>query len=600
MGTSRYSRLLFHDLAEEVGAVRGEGTAWMPHSVEVLRAKNYNFLDAPYIESIFFSKRSCPRVVTNFANTETSKSEVNFFVDEEKPECALPQPGAGLTFLNMNENCGKSVVPGERVVGLEFEPLCLVVLIAAESRKELFDQFLSSGRVLSDFFRISVNYTVALGQTPSVRLSALNCDNSDVLYSNYLLDTTLQAEKQELEDLRVSIAEQVKLVAFWQHVLDLQPASAAGNSDPAYTKQTADLAAELATMRTREASLVSLIGGCVSSRTHACGLSATEAPNPWVGADGSHCRGYGTWSTRELDYCGYWESDVRVLPVSNRLESEPCGRARRFRTHAHARTHTRKRARAGQPERRQRTREGGPAPRRSVLRGRERQLPLLRLLLRPDAAVRRVRAALLDASRPPALREALLPRARRPRPGGQRGGVPRGGVGPQRQLLRRVRHLLRRVHRPARQGRRGHLLLQRRPARARHHGRGAHLRRGGGHLPPVGRRPDDGPPSHPRELVEGDPLHPRPERPDAPSPPPQLHLLQEAPPRVDGRQVCAFPLRGRQADCEVRLPRAVLDRRGLLQPLRPPPHLRLAVLLHERNPLLLLLRRRQGRKLLLQ
>ena len=137
MGTSRYSRLIFHDLAEEVGAVRAEGTAWMPHSVEVLRAKNYNFLDAPYIESIFFSKRSCPEVVTNFGNTETSKSEVNFFVDEEKPECALPQPGAGLAFLNMNENCGRSVVPGERVIGLDFEPLCLVVLIAAESRKEL-------------------------------------------------------------------------------------------------------------------------------------------------------------------------------------------------------------------------------------------------------------------------------------------------------------------------------------------------------------------------------------------------------------------------------------------------------------------------------
>jgi hypothetical protein len=75
---------------------------------------------------------------------------VSFFVDSEKPECALPSPEKAFTFLNLNEQCARSVVAGETVLGLTFEPRCMVVTIAADSRKDLFDQLLAAGRPLDD------------------------------------------------------------------------------------------------------------------------------------------------------------------------------------------------------------------------------------------------------------------------------------------------------------------------------------------------------------------------------------------------------------------------------------------------------------------
>ena len=67
---------------------------------------------------------------------------MSFFVDDARPDCALPIPGKGLTLLNLNEGCSRSVVPGERITGLTFEPLCMVVVIA-KLGKQLFDEMLA-------------------------------------------------------------------------------------------------------------------------------------------------------------------------------------------------------------------------------------------------------------------------------------------------------------------------------------------------------------------------------------------------------------------------------------------------------------------------
>ena len=160
IATDKFSRLIFHDLRADLPRLRKNGntngTAFVPHSVRVLRtAGTRAFLDEPYIEAVFFSEKACPYLpdtpVSEFndpAFNNLSRSEVSFFVDETKPQCALPTPERAFTFLNLNEGCAPSVVPGETVLGLTFEPQCLVVAIATESRKDLFDQMLAAGRAL--------------------------------------------------------------------------------------------------------------------------------------------------------------------------------------------------------------------------------------------------------------------------------------------------------------------------------------------------------------------------------------------------------------------------------------------------------------------
>lgn len=172
----KYSRLIFHDLTPDLARLRGEGgTAFIPHSVKIGLAGVYGkaqcphfkypsltprphprteFRDQPYIEAVHFSNKSCPfstdPFAASFTTTDNSRSEVSFFVDSELPECALPAPGKAFTFLNLNRQCARTVVGGEHVIGLSFEPRCVVVTLATRSRRELLDQLLVARRMLDD------------------------------------------------------------------------------------------------------------------------------------------------------------------------------------------------------------------------------------------------------------------------------------------------------------------------------------------------------------------------------------------------------------------------------------------------------------------
>ena len=73
-------------------------------------------------------------------------------VREDRPDCALVQPTKGHTMIQLDGTCGTEIVAGELIEGFEFEPRCLVVVIALESEKELFNAMLSAGRILTDPF----------------------------------------------------------------------------------------------------------------------------------------------------------------------------------------------------------------------------------------------------------------------------------------------------------------------------------------------------------------------------------------------------------------------------------------------------------------
>jgi hypothetical protein len=76
-------------------------------------------------------------------------------------------------------------------------------------------------------------------------------------------------------------------------------------------ERIAELQLEIDRLNARETVIVGQLDGCVGTRTRACGLSLTEAPNPWLGLNGQKCRGYDTLSARYADFCGYWDASVR-------------------------------------------------------------------------------------------------------------------------------------------------------------------------------------------------------------------------------------------------------------------------------------------------
>jgi hypothetical protein len=208
-----------------------------------------SFRDAPYVEQVIFSNKvgvaakptpspllllltptfarlpqSCPisydQFSDSFTGLNTSRSQVNFFVDPNKPECALPTPGEALQFVNLNEQCSRSVVEGEVITGLTFEPRCLVIVIEPDSRRALFDELMQAGRPLDEPLNLSVNYTVAIEQDPVVESASVNCHNSMVLLENYERDQVLQEAFQRLADARATVARATELKAFLGYNLD--------------------------------------------------------------------------------------------------------------------------------------------------------------------------------------------------------------------------------------------------------------------------------------------------------------------------------------------------------------------------------------------
>lgn len=67
-----------------------------------------------------------------------------------------------------------------------------------------------------------MNYTIATGSDPDVKLASTNCHNSHVLLRNYELDTTGQADRDELEQVRSDIEMYMSLIAFTKNLINSQ------------------------------------------------------------------------------------------------------------------------------------------------------------------------------------------------------------------------------------------------------------------------------------------------------------------------------------------------------------------------------------------
>jgi hypothetical protein len=139
----------------------------------------------------------------------------------------------------------------------------------------------------------------------------------------------LQNELAELEEVRNLKRVYTELAVFFDEVVVKNqkyklppeppppppPPPVGENGPPAPPQQVTfeeyalQLVDERKKYEAREAELVELVSGCINTRTQVCGLPSSQAPDPWMSLSGP-CRGYETRSTREYDYCSYWDVDV--------------------------------------------------------------------------------------------------------------------------------------------------------------------------------------------------------------------------------------------------------------------------------------------------
>jgi hypothetical protein len=272
-------------------------------------------------------------------------------VDEDKPNCALLQPTKGHTMIQLDGTCAHEVVADELIEGFTFEPRCLVVVLAVENEKAMFESMLAAGRILTDPFEIRVNYTIATGSNPDVKIASTNCHNSHVLLRNYELDTVGQADRDELEKVRNDITMYENLIAFTKNLINSQamvttddqgratliqhppppppPPPVEAGSAPAPPEVVSGRALvrryeeALVESEARADELVLKLADCFAKDRASgvvCGMSSNEAPFPWSALNGAKCRGHDTLSTREGDYCGY------CTPVAIQTNANQCSR----------------------------------------------------------------------------------------------------------------------------------------------------------------------------------------------------------------------------------------------------------------------------------
>jgi len=315
-------------------------TAWQPHSVRVLNSRD-GFEDPFYVESVHFASHPCPPVPSAASGRheygDNARSQLLMGVIEgSDPDCVVGKEPDTRTFLSSNARCapGKTpIVQGEEVLPSDFEPKCMMVLINAASRKELFDQFMSDGRNVNYELRVEVNFTVAPGAAPFLNATAVSCALSRVVEENHERDFELQSELSELVATRVSLNKETELLQWWRRQVQRLPAPQmfplppppplgpgstpppAPPKDPSFPAIIATIQDKVDAYQARVDELNEVVSGCVPSSTRTCGRPSAEAPNPWLGERGERCAGYATKETLEEFMCGFWDSNANLDAV---------------------------------------------------------------------------------------------------------------------------------------------------------------------------------------------------------------------------------------------------------------------------------------------
>tara|TARA_R110002050_G_scaffold2355_2_gene13830 strand:+ start:49 stop:1584 length:1536 start_codon:yes stop_codon:yes gene_type:complete len=372
-----YSRIVWFDLNETTHALRAEhateGTVgWQPHSVRVLQSED-GYDDELQIEAIWFGQKFCSGKDTfqGVAGARTidptdGRTDVSIGIAEDvSADCVYGTLPNARAYLQRNSACASKqypIVAGETLEPFPSQAGCMMLVLAADSRKALLDEFTQTGRRADRPVRVEVNFSTVVdpgystvfteegaGPTPVVpvtiaygapifNVTSVSCGLSRVVRENHARDMVLQDEQDEMVRTRVLRDQASGAAAFLERTAAskaayLPPSSpppppplpppSIDASSPGYPpappsepklitieEEIDKLEARAAVYQDRINELELLILSCNPSRDETCGRTSTEAPDPWLGENGERCRGYSTRETREGDYCGFWQSTV--------------------------------------------------------------------------------------------------------------------------------------------------------------------------------------------------------------------------------------------------------------------------------------------------
>lgn len=215
----------------------------------------------------------------------------------------------------------------------EWEPKCLVLLIEAESRSALRDELVASGRVLSDYTRIAINYTTSRSSPPDFAVASANCALGLELKKLHEEDLAGQLARDQLLWAQGNLSYERDYLrefdAKTQGLYILAPPAnpppppplppplggvypPAPPSDPASVtlkERRQQLQARIASLEEEVTTRAAAITSCVPSEEVTCGRTSVLAPDPWLSKDGTPCFGYSNYEALEGAYCAYWNSE---------------------------------------------------------------------------------------------------------------------------------------------------------------------------------------------------------------------------------------------------------------------------------------------------
>lgn len=353
-----HSRLIFHDLEDfktlVVEDVNNPGaTGWIALTSEVLDSIR-GFPDSSLLEAsrtilqFFTCVPQCPKLtplpcsqgawLQGASCEDHSKVLYGELGDETTPDrCIAADPGETVELFYRNDLCKNvSVSTGEPIRVQQFEAKCLVLLVEANSHKDLFFQMIENGRVPTDPVRVELTYVTTTAETPNYQVAGTHAAISNLLQEAHeadlvgrdVFDALLVAEK----DL-ARITKQFDLVDstlkglnFYAPPNPPMPPGAIPFDEYRDQLETAKEEAQerLDTLRQDQAA------ECISQPTldmegtsdNSCGRSSLAAPNPWVAEDGTSCRGHGTKETFYEDFCARWTTEVNTQAADAELAEE--------------------------------------------------------------------------------------------------------------------------------------------------------------------------------------------------------------------------------------------------------------------------------------
>lgn len=314
--------MIFFDLATVTSDLIGlhDATGWQPSSVRIPESPQ-GFPDTTIVEGLWFQEARCQEGA-KWDTAGASRAQVTLGQIADRPDCVHAAPGTTREMLYRNSRCTAGRAPAEESElskPTEFVPGCMVVLVTAASRTGLFEELTLAGRDLADPLKIEVGYTKALSPNPDLDLTATQCAISMIVHDNYLKDTTGQEVLTKMSALGADIVRKDREIELFDQTMralaTYRPPAAPSTEAlaPETPQQRIDkLRAERSSLSLELEALRSSRTSCVPSRDTVCGRTLTEAPDPWIAANGQRCAGFLGREALEGAFCGHWLSSDNV------------------------------------------------------------------------------------------------------------------------------------------------------------------------------------------------------------------------------------------------------------------------------------------------